>query len=89
MMCVRLSAMQEQARLREFCAQNSLSAPTQVFVECGVRSTENENLARMRDFGFELIQNIPPPAMKIWLGLRTFHPLLLTPYSQNKNWVRT
>ena len=27
----RLSVMQEQAALREFCVLNSLSAPTQVF----------------------------------------------------------
>ena len=32
--CERLSAMQEQARLPEFLVQNSLSAPTQVFQEC-------------------------------------------------------
>ena len=32
--CDRLSAMQEQARLPEFLVQNSLSAPTQVFQEC-------------------------------------------------------
>ena len=29
-----LSAMQQQARLREFLVQNSLSAATQVFQEC-------------------------------------------------------
>ena len=36
MVCERLSAMQEQARLLEFCVQNSLSAPTEVFEECGI-----------------------------------------------------
>ena len=29
--CKRLSVMQEQARLREFCAKNSSSAPAHVF----------------------------------------------------------
>ena len=45
--CERISAMQEQARLPEFLVQNSLSAPTQVFEECGAQSTphpHNENL---------------------------------------------
>ena len=32
--CERLTAMQQQARLPEFLVQNSLSAPTQVFQEC-------------------------------------------------------
>ena len=61
--------MQEQASLREFSVQNFLSAPTQVFEECGVWSTlpspRNENCQRGWDFGFELVQSIPP--MKTWL----------------------
>ena len=40
MVCQRLSAMQEQARLGEFRVQNSLSAPTQVYEKCGVRPPE-------------------------------------------------
>ena len=56
-------------QLPEFCAQNSLSVPTQVFEECGVQSfpspppsPENEILARLMDFGFELVQsNLHPP----------------------------
>ena len=36
--CERLSVMQRRARLREFLAQNSLSAPTKVFEKCGVQS---------------------------------------------------
>ena len=46
-------------QLPEFLVQNSLSVPTQVFQECGVQST---SLAILRDFGFELFHNSPPPA---------------------------
>ena len=65
--CERISAMQEQARLPEFLVQNSLSAPTQAFEECGVQSTlplppppRNENLVRTWDFGFQLVQSNSP-----------------------------
>ena len=45
--------MQEQARLVKFLEQNSLSAPTQVFEECGVQNTPpNEKLDRTWDFEF-------------------------------------
>ena len=52
-------------QLPEFLVQNSLSAPTQVFQECGVQST---SLAILRDFGFELFQSspLPRPLMKTW-----------------------
>ena len=65
--------MQQQARLPEFLVQNSLTALTQVFQECwsGVHPpSKNENLTRLRDFGFDLVWSIPPyhpPPMKIWL----------------------
>ena len=35
--CERLSAMQERARLGAFLVQNTLSAPTQAFEECGAQ----------------------------------------------------
>lgn len=55
-----LSAMQQQARLREFLVQNSLSAATQVFQECwyGLHAhphPNNENLGRSWHFGFVLV----------------------------------
>ena len=43
---------QEQARLQKFCVQNSLSAPTQVFEECGVQGV-------MCGAGFGLVQSNP------------------------------
>ena len=60
--------LQEQARLREFCVQNSLSVPTQVFVECGVqnpappppRPNKKCKFSESYDFGFDLVQNTPP-----------------------------
>ena len=61
--CERLSAMQEQARLPEFLVQNSLSAPTQVFQECwsGLQPPplENKKLARTWHMGFELVWSTP------------------------------
>ena len=57
--CERLSAMQQLARLPEFLVQNSLSTPL-----------PNENLDRSWHFGFELVcPSYPPPAppqIKIW-----------------------
>ena len=59
-MCERLSVMQEQARLVKFLEQNSLSAPTQVFEECGVQNTPpNEKLDRTWDFEFWVVKNTP------------------------------
>ena len=52
--CVRLSARQEQARLREFCVKK--------FLECSPPPPpRNENCQRGWDFGFELVQSTPPP----------------------------
>ena len=58
--------MYEKARLPEFVAQNSLSAPTQVFQECwsGLSPPpphENEKLDTSWHLGFELGWSIHPP----------------------------
>ena len=61
--CERISAMQEQARLPEFSVQNSLSAPTQVFEECGAQSTPPPTPTMKIwtwDFGFQLVQSNTP-----------------------------
>ena len=38
--CERLSAMQEQARLVKFLVQSSLNAPAQVFQECCIHNSQ-------------------------------------------------
>ena len=60
MVCERLPAMQEQTRLVKFLVQNSLSAPTQVFEECGATYSPPpfQNLVRTWDFRFEFV--LPP-----------------------------
>ena len=68
--------MQRQARLPEILVQNCLSVPTQVFQEClsgippptHLPTHENENLARLRDFGFELVWSTPPPQTYVGAG---------------------
>ena len=57
--------MQEQARLLEFLVQNSLSAPTQVFEECGVQSTPHlpTPMKTWPDWGLGQIEGL-----WIWVG---------------------
>ena len=59
-------AMQEQARLVKFLAQNSLSAPTQVFEECGVCGVQNTPIPWKWKFGQDL---------GLWVLSSQEHPL--------------
>ena len=72
MVCERLPAMQEQTRLVKFLVQNSLSAPTQVFEECG--ATYPPPPPPLPKFGQDL-------GLQVWIC-----PPTLPPQTNSKIW---
>ena len=71
-----------RVKLGKYFAQNSFSAPTQVFKECwsGVPPppSENGNLVRTWHFGFELGLKYPPPPMT-YVGAGVWRLIAVSP----------